>query len=339
MDARRMAVLTALLGCATNLVLAMDPPESTGLSFDQAPPEAIAGFLAPGTSSALQGKYLGQTPPGKTPKLFAPGIVNTADKNHSTAAVSLDGDEIYWSLFSEIEGVRQERIWFTKLEGGGWTTPMVAPFSGEHRDGQPSFSPDGHRLLFASQRPVGAEGGSSDANIWYIDRRGGLWGEPVCLGPVVNSEDQEWFPTVARNGNLYFGFFKRDSPTLWDIYRSEYVDGEYRTPERLGDAINSRYVDMTPYIDPDERFLIFFSERPEGTFETGKLFISFRRKDGSWTSATALGDDVNSAVSRFPGMSLDGRYFFFTNMQSGSEDVYWVDSSVIHALIPGELNE
>ena len=83
-----------------------------------------------------------------TPEIFAPGIINTADKNHSSVAISKDGKEMYWSLFSYISGVRQERIWFIKMEHGIWSEPSVAPFSGEYRDGQPSFSPDGKYLFF-----------------------------------------------------------------------------------------------------------------------------------------------------------------------------------------------
>ena len=46
----------------------------------------------------LYGNYLGQTPPGDTPVVFAPGIVSTPIIEHSAPTFSRDGKEIYWSV-------------------------------------------------------------------------------------------------------------------------------------------------------------------------------------------------------------------------------------------------
>ena len=43
----------------------------------------------------LYGDYLGQTPPGDTPAVFAPGIVSTSHLEHSPAIFSNDGNEVY----------------------------------------------------------------------------------------------------------------------------------------------------------------------------------------------------------------------------------------------------
>jgi Tol biopolymer transport system component len=282
----------------------------------------------------FRGRYLGQSPPGLTPEIFAPGIVNTEAKNHSAVAISLDGDEIYWSQFSYIGDMRQERIWFTKTEDGAWIRPRVAPFSGEYRDGQPVFSPDGARLYFSSLRPREGETEAGDANIWFMTRAGQKWNGPFCLKQAINSEDQEWFPSVARNGNLYFARNYRESSTSWDIYCSRYVDDRYLKSQRLGDAVNSVFCDATPFIDPDEKYLIFFSERPDGVFESGRLHTSFRRDDGTWAPAKKIGLTFNSVPTRFPSMTLDGKYFFFTSLGSKTEDVYWVDASVFVELVP-----
>ena len=56
---------------------------------------------------------------------------------------------------------------------GRWGEPRVAPFSGIAYDGTPSFSPDGRRLFFASDRD-----GKGDFDIWTVVRRAKGWGEP-----------------------------------------------------------------------------------------------------------------------------------------------------------------
>jgi len=44
----------------------------------------------------LTGSYLGQTPPVNEPVIFAPGIVSNG-RNHSSVAITPDGNELYWS--------------------------------------------------------------------------------------------------------------------------------------------------------------------------------------------------------------------------------------------------
>jgi Tol biopolymer transport system component len=286
-------------------------------------------------SFVLTGPYLGQKPPGITPEIFAPGIINTKDKNHSSVAVSPDGREIYWSIFSTIDGIRQERVWYMVMADKGlWSEPGVAPFSGKYRDGQPSFSPDGKKIYFSSLRPVDQNDDTGDANIWVVEKNGDGWGLPRCLDASVNTEHQEWFPSVARNGNLYYALKTGGKGTSWNIHAARFKSGKYENPESLGDAINSRFNEMTPYIDPDERFIIFFSERPTGNFIDGRLHISYRNADGSWGEAKNMGKSFNTSTTRFPNISRDGKYFFFTKLVNGSEDVYWVDAGIIKKLRP-----
>jgi Tol biopolymer transport system component len=47
-----------------------------------------------------------------------------------------------------------------------------------------------------------------------------------------------------------------------------------------------------------------------------------------------MGETINSKrMERFPSVSPDGKYFFFTQMTPGSnEDVYWVSSNIIDRL-------
>ena len=281
----------------------------------------------------LKGPYLAQKPPDMVPEIFAPGIINTEDKNHSSVTVSPDGEEIYWSLFSTIDGIRQERIWCMRMNREGiWMAPEVAPFSGRYRDGQPSFSPDGRRIYFSSLRAVNQYDRTEDANIWFVEKTRNGWGTPQCIDFTVNTEHQEWFPSVAKNGNIYYALKRVDEGTSWNIYVAKFKAGKYENPKPMGEAINSLFNEMTPYIDPDEKFIIFFSERPTGNFIDGRLYISFRNPDGSWNDAQKLGKYFDTSTTRFPNISLDGKYFFFTKLVNQSEDIYWVNVKSIERI-------
>ena len=94
-----------------------------------------------------KGKYLGMVPPGQKAKLFAPGLVSVASHEHSAAVFTRDGKELYWSVFFHFW--RPQIILYMYMESDGtWSSPEVAPFSGQYSDGVSSISPDGKRLFF-----------------------------------------------------------------------------------------------------------------------------------------------------------------------------------------------
>ncbi len=80
----------------------------------------------------LQGPYLGQTLPGTTPEIFAPGIVCTG-LSERDMAFTPDGGELYFTaLFNG-----GSAIVCCKTVNGKWTPPEVAEFSGRYPDIEP----------------------------------------------------------------------------------------------------------------------------------------------------------------------------------------------------------
>lgn len=65
----------------------------------------------------------------------------------------------------------------------------------------PEISRDGRTLVFASLRP----GGHGSGDLYVSCLRRGQWTEPLNLGPPVNTADDEFHPTLSRDGRtLYF---------------------------------------------------------------------------------------------------------------------------------------
>jgi len=83
-----------------------------------------------------------------------------------------------------------------------------------------------------------------------------------------------------------------------------------------------------PFIAPDESYLLFSSYRLNNQQD---IFISFRLSDGTWTEAYNLGETINlDRGERFPAVSPDGKYLFFTRWVSpDNEDVMWVSANII----------
>ena len=101
-------------------------------------------------ASVLAGDYLGQTPPGALPELFAPGVVSTGLYERDVA-MTPDGGEIYFGLMAGGEVM----IVVSKRENGVWSPPEIAPFcdDAEILDLEPHITPDCKRFLFLSTRP------------------------------------------------------------------------------------------------------------------------------------------------------------------------------------------
>ncbi|MFH1336882.1 MAG: dockerin type I domain-containing protein, partial [Candidatus Zixiibacteriota bacterium] len=140
--------------------------------------------------------------------------------------------------------------------------------------------------------------------------------------------------SLTSDETIYFNLYTPGSGM--DIYKSRPIDGQYSQFERLPDQINSSYNDDTPYIDPDEEYLVFASNRPGG-YGMHDLYISFSNSDGSWTLAQNLGSWINGTnEDGFPWLTPDGKYFFFTNSKTGDlgYNPYWVDAEFIEELRP-----
>lgn len=303
----------------------------------------------PSRPLVLKRSYLGQTPPGIMSQIFAPGIVSSEHQEHSSLAISPDGREMWWSRWRlplDMERYPQVIIFIT-FEKGRWSQPKVAPFSGRYRDGGPAFSADGNKLFFYSRRPL--EDGKDEMpenDIWLVERTGDGWSSPKNLGPTVNSPFVEATPSLAANGNLYFTSTRvqyDDSIGNSDIFVSELIDGEYTEPRGLGAAINSPSArDSSPFIAPDESYIIF--SRDSRRFDAGgnvidgdrKLMISYKDSNGAWQEAVDMGPQFSD--TRFPSVSPDGRYLFFTKFTAGgSEDFYWVDARILEKFKPQKL--
>ena len=279
----------------------------------------------------LSGQYLGLTPPGIEPELFASGIISTDGAQHCFPAISPDGKEIYWmQIIFENKRPRGEIHYMEEIDGS-WTKPEVAAFSGIYNDQAPVFSHNGNRLYFSSSRPGGF---GQKTNIWFIEKIDSKCSEPQNLGSPPNTDVGATQPSFTLDGSVYFvGSY--DS-TQWKtaIYRSRYINGQYQKPELLDYPIRTEFADIYPYIAPDESFLIFGSTRPGGNSVESDLYLSFRDSSDNWSNPIHLDKSINNGKSvSFPFITHDGKYLLFNRFDDGTDKFHWVDAKIIQKYI------
>lgn len=276
----------------------------------------------------LSDHYLGQKPPGLIPELFAPGIIST-DQYELNSIFSKDGTEFYYCISTttkeeKAEGIYFYKVMFTKLVNGYWTKPERTPFSGENMTVDISFSPDGNRLFYCTDKLVSEE--SEGLDIWYVERNGSGWSDPVSLGSPINSTFGETQPTFTDDGTIYFPSAREGTGA--DIYYSKLVAGSYDEPVKLSGSINTEYGEGNSFIAPDESYILFARwGMPEEMYGGKGLFISFRKDDDTWTEARHIEEETGMCGS-LAALSPDGKYLFY----SCDGDIFWVDAGVVNKL-------
>ena len=268
--------------------------------------------------SVLEGAYMGQTPPGKTAEVFAPGVIST-DGWELEAVFAPGMKEFYYVTdsgkherpkISELEPT----IYGYRLDNNRWHKFTEMP-----RTGEPFITADGQTMHLAKGRRVRTASG---------------WSDVESLGPMFEREDWGIMRlTASMDGTYVFDDFK--SGGLLRV--SRVVDGERQEPIELPEHINRGEFTAHPFIADNESYLIWDSER-EGGYGESDLYISFRQADKSWGPAINMGPDINSDKDDFYGsVTPDGKFLMFNRTISRSDDyidvdIYWADAQFIEGL-------
>lgn len=260
------------------------------------------------STPVLQGPYVGQTPPGLTPKRFAPAVPSD-DYRDWGGSFTPDMSQYYFGR-RMLETGENKRFVFTATNNK-WTLSEVDFHMGK------SISPDGN-TMFSGYR--------------YLQRTADGWSELKSLGPAfeafrimrltASSNDTYVFDEMSRSGD-------------GQIRYSRLVDGKHEDPKPFGKQINAGKWTAHPFIAPDESYLMWDSER-EGGFGSSDMYVSFRKPDGSWGEAINLGPEINTeGEDGGANVTPDGKYLFFCRRCKMPDlEIMWVDAQVIENLRP-----
>ncbi len=123
---------------------------------------------------------------------------------------------------------------------------------------------NGHvTLFFASNRP-GGEGGM---DIWYsVQNKDGSWQTALNAGKNINTVEDEITPFFCNPcQTLYFSSTYHKGMGGFDIFKSQFKNGQYGEPENLGYPINSPQNDMY-FKYNDTKSKAYFTSNREGSY-------------------------------------------------------------------------
>jgi outer membrane protein OmpA-like peptidoglycan-associated protein len=142
---------------------------------------------------------------------------------------------------------------------GEWINIIPMPFNNvEYSVGHPALSDDEKTLYFTSDMP----GTIGETDIFKVDVNQSGFGNPVNLGPKINSTAKDWFPYVDGN-ILYFASDRWGGKGGSDVYAAK-LEGFVSEPVNLNEPINSASDDYAFIINSETRKGYFSSNREGG---------------------------------------------------------------------------
>lgn len=239
--------------------------------------------------------YLGQNPPGEIPVKFT--LYN--EKSFVPAeriALSKDGKFIVYHENNGYDVSSKGRIRIYCYQNQRWSRSEIL-FEGYT---SPSFSENDDTLYIEKNNQV-----------WYSIPRNGNWENPVKLS--ANIPYWHYFQST-HSGAVYASIPDPQKPSL-KVWACILNNCNNWLGQSLGSPLNSETNNLDFFISKDESYFIFAANRPDlpmfGYFD---LYISFRRKDRTWTIPQNLGKTINipNEVRWGPYVSPDQKYLFYS---------------------------
>lgn len=174
--------------------------------------------------------------------------------------------------------------------------------------------------------------GYKNTSILKTEYHNGSWGEMKPVGPINDEGGEptwEGQPTISSDGNLMVfasarlsstSFGKGDDETfsLDLFYCTKGENGRWSEPKNMGEFINTKGNEKTPFLHTDSKTLYFSSNGHPGV---GGYDIYYTRmdKNGNWIKPTNIGYPINDEKDQHGLIvSLDGKKAFFTSGDQGS---------------------
>jgi hypothetical protein len=215
-----------------------------------------------------------------------------------------------------------EDLFVSHLREGSWSMAEVlpVPVTSNLNEGTPTIAADGRTAIISrsyGQRSVGG------ADLYMGEFNGETFVNLRNLGPTVNSKYWDAQPALSPDGQILI--FASDRPGGFggvDLWLCRKEGGEWSTPVNLGDSINTKGNEYSPFITTvGETLMLFFSSdgQPSGH---GKLDLYYAqlKANGSWSKPVSppTTEEVNTSYNEaFPCVSKDLRMLYFASDRIG----------------------
>ena len=217
--------------------------------------------------------------------------------------------------------ISDENFYSASKDGDSWGEAVeLEGVNTDQNEGAQSISADGSWLAFTACNRRG-DGSQGSCDIYWSQKRETGWTTPRPFSATINSSEWDSHPCISADGkSLYFSSGRKGgkgNADIWVTHRQS--NGKWTKPENLGDVINTRGHENSPFFHPDGKTMYFSSDGHLGMggFD---LYMTRQKEDGSWEKPINLGYPINtSGNEQTLFVALDGKTAYYALEKKGKK--------------------
>ncbi|MEO6304266.1 MAG: hypothetical protein ABIP51_13960 [Bacteroidia bacterium] len=226
-----------------------------------------------------------------------------------------------------VHGIYLEDIFMSIKANDLWQTPVpLDNINSKNNDAAISLSQDGQRLFIYKDDP---EGHGDIYESYYVNE---TFTFPTKLKGQINTISQEGHCTLSPDGRTLY--FTSDRPGGFggrDIYRAKLMsDSTWGNVVNLGDSINTKYDEDSPFMHPDGSSLFFSSNGPKsaGGHDIFRAYMDVI--DSTFKKVENLSFPINTPDDdKYFVLAANGSRGYYSSGKAGGEglnDIYLVET-------------
>ena len=240
---------------------------------------------------------------------------NTADTAYITITTGIPKKKL---SVDKADSKSTQRLYSRRLQlvmaskkDGQWIVFGSFPYNNiqKYSVGDAALSQDGRVIYFTSDMP----GGEGKTDLWYCEKRSdGAWGNPINCGKTINTKEEEAFPTIGRNGALYYSSKGLAGMGGYDIYSAKGEKAQWSIPQNLKYPINSTSDDF--YLVTRDGLSGYLSSNREGGQGSDDIY-SFTFKPADTTPGKQItktdtpASNLNNPLTTLQALSVKPIYY------------------------------
>jgi outer membrane protein OmpA-like peptidoglycan-associated protein/tetratricopeptide (TPR) repeat protein len=267
-----------------------------------------------------------------------------SDYHNGPASFSADGNTIAYNRVNKklkLSGknfTNRPQIYLaTKTKKNKFGKPVAFPYNSDaYSVGHPCLSPDGQTLYFSSDMP----GGIGGKDIYVCHKEGEGWSKPENLGSGVNTDKDEEFPYIRKDGTLFFSSDGLPGFGGLDIFSATKTNGKWGDATNQGAPMNGPTDDFGIVFNEDNSKGYFTSDRKGGKGDddiysfvvtskfiriAGKIMLSQDLKNPAKNAGVSIQTDDGQEVKR--SKTDNAGFFKFENLPADKKYIVKLDES------------
>jgi len=223
-----------------------------------------------------------------------------------------------------------------RIDDENWEKPrsLSGVLNGKGHDASIQVFDNDQKMLMYRQ--------DENGDIFYSEKAGGDWTAPKKLNSKINSKAFESDAFITPDGlTIYFSTSKYSEDNTLDIYyATRQPGGDWGEAKTVGNVINTKFDDDSPYLSKDGKTM-YFSSRGHNTMGGYDIFKSEYDEIGrKWGTPENMGYPINTPDDdTYYRLSPDGSYAYLSSYRIGGygeKDIYTINY-IKNAVIRGRV--